>query len=79
VQQLLTELGADFMVPIDKDYDSFGNFTDITPDPITENVTSVCGALNGKFNLFGEAVSLVRGPDSSGDEITVICKSPWRG
>ena len=77
VAKLLEGLKLDFTCPIDGDYHT-EPFTDITPDPITQGVTSFFGACTGRFEVFGDGVSLISGIDSNGTGIyyTSVCKSP---
>jgi hypothetical protein len=77
VTQLLLDLKVDFTSPIDGDYHT-DPFTDILPDPITVGVSTFVGACTGRFEVFGDGVSLISGIDSNGTGIyyTSVCKSP---
>jgi hypothetical protein len=75
IEQLLTELKLEFSFINDGVYETFP-YIDISPDPITVGVTSFTGKASGRFEVFGNGVSIIRGKDvSNGLVYTAVCKS----
>ncbi len=72
MDQLLIDLDAQYTVPQDWDPCGWWESTDITPDPSTVGVSDFFGQAPGYYNLFGNAVSLVRYSDGR----TFVVKSP---
>ncbi len=80
LDQLLSELDVDFSDSNDGMIYYGWKYTDFTPDPILEGVSEIRGSASGRFDVFGEGVSLVRGDEVfTGKIFTAICKSPWKG
>ncbi len=72
LDKLLMDLGVDFSCPNDMTEETNYTTTDITDDPITQGVNVINGWWWGRFEVTGDAVSIVR---SQGGQ-TIVCKSP---
>jgi len=71
--KLIEDLGLQFTFVNDGLLNGeFGMYTDFTVDPVTLGVTEVRGWGAGRFEVFGEGVSLMRNDEG----YTVLCKSP---
>ncbi len=72
LDQLLIDLGVDFSCPMDMYLHAGDNpYADISEDPITLGVRSLSGNDGGRFEVFGDGMSLVRNEEG----YTAICKS----
>jgi len=71
LDKLIADLGLDFSCPNDLTYESMYHATDISDDPITKDVEVIHGWYWGRFNIVGNAVSIVRYEGN-----TIVCKSP---
>jgi len=77
IDKLLEDLNAGFSFPCDM-ASTDNPYADITPDPITEDVAGIGGGACGRFEVFGNGVSLIRGDDYV-NIYDVVVKSPWTG